>query len=70
MNFKRIISLSLVTVMLLVSLASCNLQDIISGLGGTTTTEPTTSTTTTTPTTTDDTTTTTRPDDTTTTRPD
>ena len=34
MNFKRIISLSLVTVMLLVSLASCNLQDIISGLGG------------------------------------
>ncbi len=38
MNFKRIISLSLVAIMLVLSLASCNLQDIISGIMSSTTT--------------------------------
>ena len=48
MNFKRIISLMLVLVMLALTLASCDLQEIISGLMGstTTTTTPSTSTTT------------------------
>lgn len=46
MNFRRIISLLLVFVMISVTFASCDLQEIISSLmGTTTTTTPTTSTT-------------------------
>ena len=53
MNFKRIISLSLVVIMLVLSLASCNLQEIFGGMfGSTTTTTPDDTTTTTTTTTT------------------
>lgn len=51
MKLTKIISLVLVLVMILTMLASCNLEDIITGIMGSTTTQPTTPTTPSTPTT-------------------
>ena len=51
MKLTKIISLVLVLVMILTMLASCNLEDIITGIMGSTTTQPTTPTTSSTPTT-------------------